>query len=107
VLKRHELTFAHGSFLPHGKKIQEYQTVFDTYNRTGKLGRGGNGLVLKVTSGAGKTYAMKVLSDTDPASMRRKRFANELWFCARKNITAISSRLWIGVYRQFRVSRFT
>ena len=82
VLRQVGVGYAHGKFVPHGKKLEEYETVFHTYTQGSKLGQGGTGTVFEVTDEGGKPWALKVLSEANPTTTRRNRFANELWFCA-------------------------
>jgi hypothetical protein len=85
TLKKHRLTFLQGSFFDTGIKLSEYRTVFHSYQTDKQVGEGGNATVWKVRRDDNKPFAMKVLSKVDLQSSRRKRFSNELWFCAQSN----------------------
>jgi serine/threonine protein kinase len=82
VLRQVGARYAHGKFVQHGRKLEEYETVFHTYAQGSNIGQGGTGTVFEVTDEEGKPWALKVLSEADATTTRRKRFANELWFCA-------------------------
>jgi len=59
-----------------------YTTAFASYARGAVLGQGGNGTVLSVTDENGKQFALKILDPARVTSERRKRFKNEIAFCA-------------------------
>jgi serine/threonine protein kinase len=76
-------------------KTDSFESPFDRYTKTGSVGSGGSGIVVKVQSQDGKPYALKYLSPEHVTSEKRKRFKNELWFSARNRhpniITVVDS----------------
>jgi serine/threonine protein kinase len=85
VLKKYHLRFLQGSFFDTRIKVSEYRTAFHAYQADKQVGEGGNGTVWQVRRDDNQPLAMKVLSKVDLQSSRRKRFSNELWFCAQND----------------------
>ncbi len=63
----------------------EFETAFDTYSVIGVVREGGAGRVFAVTDSAGNPFALKCLFPSLVTTLRRKRFRNEVAFCAKFN----------------------
>src|SRR3990172_5331647 len=62
---------------------ETFETVFDTYGFVSVIGEGGAGRVFEVRNSAGLTLALKCLRPELASSEKRKRFKNEIDFCAK------------------------
>ena len=78
-----------------------FETPFETYRATMKIGEGGSGRVYKTIDNTNAIYAVKALSPERISTEKIKRFKNELDFCRRnrhKNIINVSDAgvLFVG-----------
>jgi len=65
------------------KNPEAFQTVFDTYFPVGIIGEGGAGRVFHVRNSSGSDLALKCLHPDLATTEKRKRFKNEIDFCAK------------------------
>jgi serine/threonine protein kinase len=72
-----------------------FETATNTYITKASIGDGGCGTVYQVTDSDGEVFAVKLLREA--ASVKRKRFKNELAFCRRNKHERIVSVLDEGV----------
>jgi serine/threonine protein kinase len=82
-----------------GSPPKEFETTTERYVRTDVLGEGGSGRVFRVTDGAGKSFALKVLHPVQANGDRRRRFRNELSFLRRNTHPHIVSVLDDGLVK--------
>lgn len=65
------------------KKNDLLKTPFDTYKILEQIGQGGNGVVYKVSNALDEIYAAKVVDARKLNEEKKKRFRNEINFCAK------------------------
>lgn len=63
-------------------QIRVFETASDKYARVKQIGSGGSGIVVEVQSEMGKAHALKYFCPDHVTGEKRKRFRNELSFCA-------------------------
>lgn len=66
-----------------GNAPRLFESLADSYEVMDVLGEGGSGRVFKVTDSAGKVWALKCLFPHLSSGQKRKRFKNEIDFCAK------------------------
>src|SRR5438552_1768071 len=64
------------------KLPKAFLTAFEVYTSTNVLGEGGTGRVFEVENAAGEKFALKCLLPERVNEERRRRFKNEVTFCA-------------------------
>lgn len=86
-----------------------FETTFDTYGVIGVIGEGGGGRVFQVKGSSSGPFALKCLRPELANSEKRRRFKNEIIFCATKRHPNVIHVLdwgvvgWNGVQTPFYV----
>ncbi|MFZ5861562.1 MAG: serine/threonine-protein kinase [Nitrospirota bacterium] len=82
----------------------EFETAFDTYSVTAVVGEGGTGRVFAVKDSGGQPFALKCLFPDRVTTLRRKRFKNEVAFCAKFNHANVIKVVDSGVAKWDRIN---
>jgi serine/threonine protein kinase len=91
------------------KAPESFDTAFDTYTASRSVVEGGAGIVFAVGNSTGETFALKCLHPLRTDTQKRKRFQNEIEFCAKhphRNLIKVlgsGSVTWDGVKCPFYV----
>ena len=81
VLRQVGVGYAHGSSYRTEKNSKSTRPSFIPTRKAASSDREARD-AFEVTDEGGKPWALKVLSEANPTTTRRNRFANEQWFCA-------------------------